>query len=545
MSQAARQHVSRYLAYFAPVGALGGFVSDVIQPLAPLSAYVFWVSLAASAGLIVGWLVLRGLRPRLLPPLVLAASFLVFSGALLLLQTNESEAKGVLATNFPFVAGLQQSLGLIRKDLAEIKETTRRTAETVSRVEQDTQSIARSNERIVASLESIKQGFAGLDKGGGIIQNAKKPEEHYHNARLYEQSGDFGNARRSYNAFFAFRLDFIDPHLRYQTFLKVQEGRAGAREIYAAMYEQDKRPVIDFARILLMEGLQRLDGLKALLAANPEFAPGYYELSREYSAARKGTQSLGDKQAELEALERFKRLDAQGKFVRYFMDQTAAAEWLDDADRRLKALALLKQSGGLSPVALSAMRSNAGWSIVLQLKEVPREVFYRLDGEEAFRSTGLLDMINSATGLKMPNLSFPLKPNAGKTRIEVKYVDVGNETRGPFALVFDPASQLIAGQKRVLELTKNAWLSFRDLDGKLLLYFTQLVSNRCAIDKIAYGIDTASTPSDFALEPCQPRDPNNVGTGRLYTEIPADSRYASVQIAYKDGTRSETVRIDR
>ena len=68
MDQAARQHVSKYLAYFGPIGALGGFVSDVIQPLAPLSAYVFWVSLAASVGLIVGWLVLRVLRPRLLPP---------------------------------------------------------------------------------------------------------------------------------------------------------------------------------------------------------------------------------------------------------------------------------------------------------------------------------------------------------------------------------------------------------------------------------------------------------------------------------------------
>jgi hypothetical protein len=544
MSQAARQHVSRYLAYFAPIGALGGFVSDVIQPLAPLSAYVFWVSLAASAGLIVGWLVLRGLRPRLLPPLVLAASFLVFSGALLLLQTNESEAKGVLATNFPFVAGLQQSLGLIRKDLAEIKEATRRTAETVSRVEQDTQSIARSNERIVASLESIKQGFAGLDKGGGIIQNAKKPEEHYHNARLYEQSGDFGNARRSYNAFFAFRLDFIDPHLRYQTFLKVQEGRAGAREIYAAMYEQDKRPVIDFARILLMEGPQRLDGLKALLAANPEFAPGYYELSREYSAARKGTQSLGDKQAELEALERFKRLDAQGKFVRYFMDQTAAAEWLDDADRRLKALALLKQSGGQMRVSLSGMRSNSGWTITLTFKEIPKEVFYKLEGEESFRSTGLMDYVNSATGLRMPKTFFSLKPNVGKTRIEVKYTDVGDEMRGPFALEFDPAATLVAFQKMALDTTKNGWLSFRDYDGKVLLYFTHLVSYRCSIDKVAYGIDTDATPSTFALEACDPRSPNEV-RGQTYIEIPANSRYASVQLTYKDGTRSETVRIDR
>jgi len=100
---------------------------------------------------------------------------------------------------------------------------------------------------------SHQGGLRRSQQAGGIIQNAQRPEEHYHNARLYEQRGDFGNARRSYNALFAYKLDFLDPHLRYQTFLKIQEGRTGAREIYNAIYEQDKRPLIDFARILLLE----------------------------------------------------------------------------------------------------------------------------------------------------------------------------------------------------------------------------------------------------------------------------------------------------
>lgn len=544
MNEAARQHVSKYLAYFGPIGALGGFVSDVIQPLAPLSAYVFGVSLAASMGLIVGWLVLRALRPRLLPPLVLAASFLVFSGALLLFQTNETEAKGVLATNFPFVAELQQTLGMVQKDVAEIKETTRKTAEAVSRVEDNTKSIAQSNKQIATSLEAIKDAFAGLDKSGGIIQNAQKPEEHYHNARLYEQKGDFGNARRSYNAFFAFKLNFLDPHLRYQAFLKVQEGRAGAREIYGAMYEQDRRPLIDFVRILLIDPPQRLDLLKTFLAANPEFAPGYYELSQEYSAARKGTQSLGDKQAELQALERFKALDAQGKLVRYFMDQTAVAAWLDDADKRLKSLALLKQSGGGAAPALSAMRSNSDWMITLTFREIPKEVFYKLEGDDSFRSLGLMEYVNPGTGLRTPKTFFNLRPTAGKTVMEIKYTDIGDETRGPFTLVFDPAVELLSAHKKVLDQTKNGWLQFGANGDKVLLHFSQLASWRCAIDKVAYGIDTDATPRTFPLEPCDPKNPNVV-KGQTYIEVPAQTRYASVRVTYKDGTRSETVRIER
>ena len=51
-----------------------------------------------------------------------------------------------------------------------------------------------------------------------MIANPTGPEQFYHNARIQEQSGDYLNARKSYNRFFSFKLNFIDPHLRYQTF---------------------------------------------------------------------------------------------------------------------------------------------------------------------------------------------------------------------------------------------------------------------------------------------------------------------------------------
>jgi hypothetical protein len=545
------QYLGRYAAVFTPVAAVGGFVSDVIQPLAPLSTYVFWLSLVVSI-VLVGLLVfVKASRPRCLPLLILTGSFFVFSGILLAFQTKESEAQGVLATHIPLIAEIQQTLGLVRQDVAEIKVTTARTEEAVGRVEGSTrrteaatQSIVQSTERMAISLEAIQQGFAGLAKSGGVIDNASRPEEHYHNARLYEQRGDYGNARRSYNAFFASRLDLLDPHLRYQSFLKVQEGRAGAREVYAALAEQDKRPLMAFVQLLLQDAPQRIEALKTFLAANPDFAPGHYELSRDYSAARKGTQSLGDKQAELAALERFKALHGEGKFLRWFLDQSLAVEWLDDAEARLTSLAVLKQSAD-APVSLSAMRSNADWMVTLQMKEMPREVFYRLDGEESFRSTGLTEATDPTTGLKMPNLFLSLKASTGPSKIAVKYTDVGGEMRGPFLLDFNPEMALVAAQKKILDMTKNSWVAFRDYDGKVLLYFTSLVSNRCAISAVSYGIDTSATPSDFALSPCNAKDPYNVGDGLLYITVPGNSKFASVRLSFKDGTQSETVRIER
>ena len=54
MIQATRLHFSKYVGFFAPIGAVGGFIADVLQPLASLSTYVFWISLVATVGLLVG-----------------------------------------------------------------------------------------------------------------------------------------------------------------------------------------------------------------------------------------------------------------------------------------------------------------------------------------------------------------------------------------------------------------------------------------------------------------------------------------------------------
>jgi hypothetical protein len=538
-------HLRQQAALFGLIGAAGGFVSDVLQPLAPFSEYIFFLSLAASLVLIAALLFLQSRRHRTLPLLILSLAFVLFSGIMLSMQTKETAAKGVLASNFPGIEALQTTLGLLHQGVAEIKETTRKTAEGVARLENSAERTERSAGRIVASLEAIQQSFGTLAKSGGIIENAGRPEEHYHNARLYELRGDYLNARRSYNAFFASKLDFLDPHLRYQSFLAIQEGRAGAREIYAGLYEGDRRPLIEFARILLFDAPQRTEMLKGFVSAHSDFAPAFYELSREFSTARKGVQSFGDKRAELEALETFERLAAEGKFLKFFIDKELAANWLQDADSRLKALEAVKRSASSNPITMEASRSNTDWTISLHLPEVPKEVFYHLEGEDVFRSTGFMEAKNTATGLPMPNQWFSLKPNTGKTKIQIEYTDAGNEMRGPYELQFDPDKALMVWQRRILDMTRNGWVSFRDFDGRVLVYFTQLLSNRCALSEVAYGVNSPATPSTFGVPECNPRDPFAVPDTKIFIEVPRNSQYMTVQLTFKDGTKSEAVRIDR
>ena len=157
------------------------------------------------------------------------------------------------------------------------------------------------------TLESLKEGFDALTKQGGTIAEADRPEAHYHNARVYEQRGDVALAMQSYRRYFASAPDlaFLDPHLRYQALLKLQQGPGGARETYAELRRSDKSPIVEFAAALLLEGDARTAALDAYAAAHPDFAPAEYERSREVSVARVGTQGLEDKRLEKERLERF------------------------------------------------------------------------------------------------------------------------------------------------------------------------------------------------------------------------------------------------
>ncbi|MGH1350810.1 MAG: hypothetical protein ACRBBN_08385 [Methyloligellaceae bacterium] len=528
------------------VGAVGGFISDVLQPLAPLSYYVFIVSAVASIILILTFAVLKSRRQKLFHAFLLTSAFAVFSGIFVGLGSEQTQAKGVLASKIPAIEQLQSQLGLLQRDIAEIKKETKKTNVIVSKIEKSSKETAQATKQIAKSLEAIQQGFSKLSSSGGVIPSPTQPEEFYHNARIHEQGGDYLKARKSYNRLFSFKLKYLDPHLRYQTFLKVQEGRAGAREIYSALYERDKQPVVEFARILLFDAPQRTVMLQAFIKANEEFAPAYYELSKEYSAARKGVQTLNDKREELKALETFTKLHEKGKFIKYFIDKELAAKWISDTKTRLKALEVLKRTASAPPVKLSLNRHNAGWNATLLMQEDAKEIFYRVGNEGDFKSTGLTEVISQKTGFPVPKIYFPLAANTKPGVIQVKYTDAGGESRGPFNLEFNPNAALFKSQKDILGQTRTSWVSYRDFDGKLLVYFTHMISYRCALKEVRYSIDNSDLDKVFPVPECDPKNPYSVPTdSKIYMEAPKDTKFFTVQVTYHDGTKSEPNRFDR
>ena len=107
----------------------------------------------------------------------------------------------------------------------------------------------------------------------------------------------------------------------------------------------------------------------------------------------------------------------------------------------------------------------------------------------------------------MPNPSIELPADAPAATIQVRYVDAQGELQGPFPIRFDPEAALIRDQRKILDMTATSWLSFREFNG-LLVYYTHLMSYRCAIREVRVGIDSAVPDKVLKMPPCDPRDPS-------------------------------------
>ena len=344
-----RNAMSKELIFTMGFSVVASFISDFLQPLANITFYVLILSAVLSAIFLLLYLVKKDIRKKFTKYLIASITIMALSGFLYTAQDESNSEKGVLAANFPALGNLQKDLGMLEKDIAEIKESTLRTEQLVESIAEDskenikqtkelTETIKDSNEAIVNKLDEINDSFQEISKLGGIISDPKRPEEFYTNARVYEDRGDYLNARRMYNQYFTFKLDYIDPHIRYQTFLKVQEGRAGAREVYNSLFSNDNRITIEYLKILLYNAPTRTQLLKEFIQKNKDFAPAYYELSKDFSPSRTGQESLSNRKLELENLEKFMELNNEGKFIRYFLDKSIAAEWVKYSEERISVL---------------------------------------------------------------------------------------------------------------------------------------------------------------------------------------------------------------
>ena len=149
---------------------------------------------------------------------------------------------------------------------------------------------------------------------------------------------------------------------------------------------------------------------------------------------------------------------------------------------------LPKEDSVNAPIAMFS-RHNGGWTVVFSIADPTLGISWRMGDAGDFRETGFLDTLDPRTRKRMPNPSIELAADAPAATIQVRYVDASGDLQGPFPIKFDPEAALIHDQRKILDMTATSWLSFREFNG-LLVYYTHLMSYRCAIREVRIGIDT-------------------------------------------------------
>jgi Caspase domain len=191
-----------------------------------------------------------------------------------------------------------------------------------------------------------------------------------------------------------------------------------------------------------------------------------------------------------------------------------------------------------APIAMFS-RHNGGWTVVFSIADPTLGISWRIGDAGEFHETGFIDTLDPRTRKRMPNPSIELAADAPASTIQVRYVDASGELQGPFPIKFDPEAALIRDQRKILDMTATSWLSFREFNG-LLVYYTHLMSYRCAIREARIGIDTAVPDKVLKMPPCDPRDPSVIPhEAQPYLKLAPSTQFVSVELTYRDGSISE------
>lgn len=384
--------------------------------------------------------------------------------------------------------------------------------------------------------------FRKLSKSGGIVADPKTAPELYHNARVFEARGDAASARRAYMKLAESGTKAIDPHLRFAAMLRAQDGRAGARELYAQIAAAKGGEPAALVHALQFSGGKRRALVEAFAAKNPTFAPAHMTLADEYSLERLGSQTIHDRRREFAALKEFLKAEDEGKLVQYFLDHSVLAQWISRAQRRHRLLENYFKTAQLKPVA-SFMRSNSGWMVNFSLPEAATSISWKLGKDDSFRSTGTLPHIDQRTGRQMPNPSVELPRKIGAAVLQVRYNDASGRPQGPFTIPFEPNRELIRSQRSILERFSNSWIAINPSGagpgGRTLIYYTHLVSYRCAIKSAKFGYGDGPLAFDLPIPECNMDDPHRIPSNVMpYLRAPGSVSSVRVQLEYRDGTKS-------
>lgn len=439
--------------------------------------------------------------------------------------------------------------------IGQTNDSTRETAadqiaDDTAKIADSTEAIADNTERIALTLEEMRSDFQSrLEE---VVDEPQNPSEWYANARTHSQSGNQQEARKAFLQFFTYDLNVVDPHLEFATLLKLQEGLAGAREVYQAIPGDRDLPVRRFTEIMLSPVDQRQQRLHDFTEEHPEFAPAFFELGRSYEIETFQRAVLIEVAEKRTAYETFLKLHDEGKLVRYYLDPSKIDSMIEEVGRDLERFAFITPEQLERPVTLSMFEdpSTDKWNVVLQFAESAFEPSFRMADEDEFKelripgdrpfSTTGRENADQASGVTVVQMELP--GDTPKGNLEIQYVDRNGAKRGPFKVVFDPLQSQIDLAWRVLSEPRHQtdWADI-DVDDNEVWFNGLLYYGRFIVKELKYGINV-DAPNKILPIPKEEYDVHNQKEYYVAPEEPV--RFVVIQVTFIDDTKSPVLRFE-
>ncbi|MEL6105719.1 MAG: serine/threonine-protein kinase [Planctomycetota bacterium] len=405
--------------------------------------------------------------------------------------------------------------------------------------------IERHTKQIADTLGELREQFRSIQVPAALSE-PRTPGDHYHNACIYCEKGDYGRARKAFLDYFAAtEIQLVDPHLRFVELLKLQEGIAGARDTVMMLPGNTVAPARTLVVALLESPPKREVRLRAIVETNERFAPAYYYLSKEFSRASLGPQTFAEIREEKRLLKRFLELSDQGQLVRHFLDQRKAIRMMEEARSRLVSTSAgVAESVLENPVTFSVVQplKDEQWMFFLNIAERCTEIWYREGEGSEFQATKPIPGISNIdhrTGKPCPNYRFDLVEPSEPITVSVKYVDGRGVLQGPFDYPFDPDARRTEIALSKLKADPREWIRFYE-DGTIYL---DLLNQWRAIKSMRYSFDHRSLDRERKL-PTEDYNDDNFDEYYRGFEVP-EVDFMAIQLEYVDGTKSNIETIKR
>ncbi len=474
---------SRAARPIAIIGAVGGFIGDIIQPLGDFALWIAALSFVIAVAALVWIIILRRRAGQEVWDTIAAGIFVISIGSFVIFSVwtiifSVGPERGYLATNVEPIGQLQAQLLGLQADVTDIKQTTQVTATRVAQQSdvQAAQATTQAESSQVQQAQATKQaqgvdiqsaaataqakGFADLQsqfanlQKGSLVENPTTPQEWYSNARLYQLKGDTANAIKAYEGYFQYNLEYVDPYLEYSDLLKATDGIVRAREQVDAYYNARKdSPTLDLVSArLLDDAAARLARYNTLAARAPQFGPVFYELGLEYDRAlgASATADLFQKQGAAYSTLLKLEQDAQG-YTRYFIDKSLAEKNLANAQQRLEATTNARHTTG--NLKIYVYQYNDGMQFIVALAEAGvKKLLFDIDNAKPARDAGT----NSATGF--PNMTIGKIPlPVGKHTLYLQYIDANDTPSQVFEQEFEVRQVFATWNQQPLDFSTNLY----------------------------------------------------------------------------------------